>query len=91
MNLKATIDKFRQKVVIPLKEGGKNIYFEQSNKNGYTALSLDWYFDKSIESQFAYFKNRFYRICDNKLAHVKIFYFIYDIVINSWKIVVNNL
>lgn len=37
------------------------------------------------------FKNRFYYICDNKLAHVKILYFIYDIVINSRKIGMNNL
>ena len=70
MNFTVTVDKFGENVVIPLKEGGENIYIDQSNKHEYISLYLDWYFNKSIESYFVCFKNGFYRVCDSKLAHV---------------------
>ena len=70
MNFTVTVDKFGENVVIPLKEGGENIYIDQSNKREYISLYLDWYFNKSIESYFVCFKNGFYRVCDSKIAHV---------------------
>ena len=47
-----TKDKFGEKIIIPLKENGENIYIDNTNKDEYVDLYLDWYFNKSIEDYF---------------------------------------
>ena len=68
MNFTVTLDKFGEKIVIPLKENGKNIYIDINNKDEYVSLYLDWYYNKSIEDYFKYFKNGFFRVFDKNLA-----------------------
>ena len=68
MNFTVTIDKFGENIVIPLKENGENIYIDINNKDEYVSLYLDWYYNKSIEDYFKYFKNGFFRVFDKKLA-----------------------
>ena len=70
INFTATNDKFGEKVVIPLKENGENIFIDNSNKDEYVELFLDWYFNKSIEDFFSYFKKGFFRVCDKQLAPI---------------------
>ena len=65
-----TNDKFGEKIVIPLKENGENIYIDNTNKDEYVDLYLDWYFNKSIEEYFKYFKNGFFRVCDKQLSPI---------------------
>ena len=65
-----TNDKFGEKIVIPLKENGENIYIDNTNKDEYVDLYLDWYFNKSIEDYFKYFKNGFFRVCDKQLSPI---------------------
>ena len=65
-----TNDKFGEKIVIPLKENGENIYIDNTNKDEYVDLYLDWYFNKSIEEYFGYFKNGFFRVCDKQLSPI---------------------
>ena len=65
-----TKDKFGEKIIIPLKENGENIYIDNTNKDEYVDLYLDWYFNKSIEEYFKYFKNGFFRVCDKQLSPI---------------------
>lgn len=67
-NFTVVVDKFGEKVVIPLKPDGENIYIDNTNKDEYVDLYLDWYFNKSIEEYFVCFKKGFYRVCDKQLA-----------------------
>lgn len=70
-NFTVVVDKFGEKVVVPLKPNGENIYIDNTNKDEYVDLYLDWYFNKSIEDYFACFKKGFYRVCDKQLAKVR--------------------
>lgn len=45
MSLTVTIDKFGEKIIIPLKENGENIYIDNNNKIEYINLYLNWYFN----------------------------------------------
>ena len=65
-----TKDKFGEKIIIPLKENGENIYIDNTNKDEYVDLYIDWYFNKSIEDYFKYFKNGFFRVCDKQLSPI---------------------
>ena len=69
-NFTVTNDKFGEKVVIPLKENGENIFIDNTNKDEYVDLFLDWYFNKSIEEFFKYFKTGFFRVCDKQIAPI---------------------
>ena len=69
-NFTVIVDKLGEKEVIPLKEGGENIFIDENNKDEYVDLYLDWYFNKSIELTFSPFKKGFYRVCDHDLAKV---------------------
>lgn len=71
-NFTVVVDKFGEKVVIPLKPNGENIYIDNTNKDEYVDLYLDWYFNKSIEEYFVCFKKGFYRVCDKQLAKVRL-------------------
>ena len=70
MNFTVTLDKFGEKIIIPLKENGENIYIDNSNKEEYINLYLDWYYNKSIKEYFEYFKTGFFRVCDIKLSKI---------------------
>ena len=41
MSLTVTIDKFGEKIIIPLKENGENIYIDNNNKIEYINLYLN--------------------------------------------------
>ena len=45
ISLTVTIDKFGEKIIIPLKENGENIYIDNNNKIEYINLYLNWYFN----------------------------------------------
>ncbi len=70
VNFIAVVDTFGHKEFIPLKEGGEDILVDETNREEYVRLYLDWYFNKHIENVFDYFKKGFYRVCDTKLFHV---------------------
>jgi len=57
-----TYDFYGEEKVHELKPGGSNINVTQENKNEYISLYLDWYFNKSIETQFRPFYKGFYKV-----------------------------
>ncbi len=63
MNFTVTTEKFGEKIIIPLKPNGENIFIDNSNKKEYIDLYLNWYFNLSIDEFFVYFKNGFYKVC----------------------------
>lgn len=73
VNFTVTVDRFGEKIEIPLKEHGEDIFVNNNNKQEYIDLYLDWYFNISIEKFFAYFKTGFYRVCNKEQAKVYIY------------------
>lgn len=69
-NFSVTVDKFGEKIEIPLKPNGENIPITNANKDEYVELYLDWYFNKSIEEYFVCFRKGFFRVVDQKLSHL---------------------
>ena len=63
-------DKFGEKLVIPLKPNGENISVDINNKDEYVDLYLDWYFNKSIQENFASFEKGFYRVFSRNLSKI---------------------
>ena len=63
-------DKFGEKLVIPLKENGENIMIDNTNKDEYIDLYLDWYFNKSIFETFNSFEKGFYRVFNRNLSKI---------------------
>ena len=63
-------DKFGEKLVIPLKPNGENIMIDNSNKDEYVDLFLDWYFNKSISASFNSFEKGFYRVFNRNLSKI---------------------
>ena len=63
-------DKFGEKLVIPLKPNGENIMIDNSNKDEYIDLYLDWYFNKSICETFKSFEKGFYRVFNRNLSKI---------------------
>lgn len=49
-------DRFGEKVVVQLKPGGENIMINNTNKEEYVELYVDWYFNKSIDEFFRSFE-----------------------------------
>lgn len=76
VNFTVTVDKFGEKIEISLKEHGEEIFVDNNNKDEYIELYLDWYFNKSIEKFFEYFKTGFYRVCNKEHAKVRIYLYI---------------
>ena len=69
-NFTVCIDKFGEKVIIPLKENGENIMIDYDNKNEYVNLYIDWYFNKSIQEFYESFEKGFYRVFDKNLSKI---------------------
>ena len=63
-------DKFGEKVVINLKENGDKIKVDQSNKDEYVNLYLNWYFNTSIKEVFTSFERGFYRVFSRDLSKI---------------------
>ena len=63
-------DKFGEKLVIPLKENGENIMIDNSNKDEFVDLYVDWYFNKSIYKYFNSFEKGFYRVFNRNLSKI---------------------
>jgi len=62
VQFQVTYDFYGEEKIHELKSGGSNINVTQENKNEYISLYLDWYFNKSIESQFRPFYKGFYKV-----------------------------
>ena len=45
-----------------MKENGENINVTNENRQEYVDLYFDWLVNKSIETQFKYFKNGFFKV-----------------------------
>lgn len=64
------VENFGELHAIELKENGKNIFINQSNKNEYVDLYLDWKFNKSIENFFNALYKGFYRVADKSIFKI---------------------
>lgn len=69
-NFTVTIDKFGEKVIIPLKPNGENIMIDYENKNEYVELYLNWFFNDSIKEYYNSFEEGFYSVFDRKLSKI---------------------
>ena len=69
-NFTISIDKFGEKVVIPLKPNGENIMINYENKNEYVDLYLNWFFNESIKEYYDSFEKGFYKVFDRKLSKI---------------------
>ena len=69
-NFTVSIDKFGEKVVIPLKPNGENIMINYENKNEYVDLYLNWFFNESIKEYYDSFEKGFYKVFDRKLSKI---------------------
>ena len=67
-NFTVTVDKFGEKIILPLKEKGEEIFIDYDNKKEYVDLYLDWYFNKSIKEYYDSFEKGFYRVFDKQLS-----------------------
>ena len=61
-NFTALIDKFGEKVSVPLKPNGENIMINYENKNEYVELYVNWFFNESIKEYYNAFEKGFYMI-----------------------------
>ena len=69
-NFTVSVDKFGEKITIPLKPNGENIMINFENKNEYVELYLNWFFNESIKEFYNSFENGFYRVFDKKLSKI---------------------
>lgn len=56
------LERYGEKTTVELKENGANIPVTQENKQEYVKLYIEWLFEKSVATQFKYFKNGFYKL-----------------------------
>ena len=63
-------DRFGEKVVVQLKPGGENIMINNTNKEEYVELYVDWYFNKSIDEFFRSFEKGFYKVFSRNLSKI---------------------
>ena len=69
-NFAVTVDRFGEKIVIPLKPNGENILIDNENKNEYVELYINWFFNDSIKEYYDSFENGFYQVFDRKLSKI---------------------
>ena len=69
-NFTVLIDKFGEKIYIPLKPNGENIMIDYKNKNEYVELYVNWFFNESIKNNYNSFEKGFYMIFDKKLSKI---------------------
>ena len=65
-----SIDKFGEKITIPLKPNGENIMIDFENKNEYVDLYINWFFNESIKEFYNSFEKGFYKVFDKKLSKI---------------------
>ena len=65
-----SIDKYGEKITIPLKPNGENIMIDFENKNEYVDLYINWFFNESIKEFYNSFEKGFYRVFDKKLSKI---------------------
>ena len=63
-------DKFGEKLEVSLKPDGEKIEVDNSNKDEYVDLYLDWFFNKSIKEVFTSFEKGFYRVFNRDLSKI---------------------
>lgn len=66
------VENFGELHAIELKENGKNIFINQSNKNEYVDLYLDWKFNKSIENFLMLYTKAFIELLINPFLNLSI-------------------
>ena len=69
-NFTVLIDKFGEKIFIPLKPNGENIMIDYENKNEYVELYVNWFFNESIKENYNSFEKGFYTIFDRNLSKI---------------------
>ena len=69
-NFTALIDKFGEKVFVPLKPNGENIMIDYENKNEYVELYVNWFFNESIREYYNAFEKGFYIVFDKELSKI---------------------
>ena len=69
-NFTVSVDKFGEKITIPLKPNGENIMINFENKNEYVELYLNWFFNESIKEYYNSFETGFYKVFDKKLSKI---------------------
>ena len=69
-NFTALIDKFGEKVSVPLKPNGENIMIDYENKNEYVELYVNWFFNESIKEYYNAFEKGFYIVFDKELSKI---------------------
>ena len=62
-------ESFGEKKVEELKEGGASIYVDQSNKEEYVELFVDYIFNRQCEKFFTSFANGFHKVCQGELIN----------------------
>ena len=69
-NFTVVDDKFGEKIEIPLKPGGEKILINNSNKEEYVELFINWYFNTSIDDYFRSFEKGFYKVFSKNLTKI---------------------
>ena len=69
-NFTVSVDKFGEKIIIPLKPNGENIMIDYENKNEYVELYVNWFFKESIKEFYNSFERGFYKVFDKKLSKI---------------------
>ena len=63
-NFTVSVDKFGEKIIIPLKPNGENIMIDYENKNEYVEVYVNWFFNESIKAFYNSFEKGFYKVFD---------------------------
>ena len=69
-NFTVVDDKFGEKIIQPLKPNGENIMIDNTNKDEYVELYLNWYFNESIKDYYNSFEKGFYKVFDKNLIKI---------------------
>ena len=69
-NFTVSVDKFGEKIIIPLKPNGENIMVDYENKKEYVELYVNWFFNESIKEFYNSFERGFYKVFDKKLSKI---------------------
>lgn len=68
----AEIDKFGQRICIPLIPNGEHIMVTKENRQQFVSLYADFVLNTSVERQFGAFKRGFYHVCGGNALSVNI-------------------
>lgn len=70
LTFSTSYDNFGIEQTVELKQGGAAIQVSQGNRREFVDLYVDWYLNKSIETQFKPFYNGFYKVISRESIKV---------------------